>query len=268
MLVRWSLFSTLAILLFASQAFSQAIPVPDFNFLNPSAGTVGFATVPSSSAGLGSWQVPPPTPGFLFYEETAGSQTAAQATANWYNQTGVFWNNPSFHYITNISSGSQAAFMFDTPGLQLSQTLSSTFQVGQSYQLTMALGGGGQGVAMPLGDPIQIGLFYMSGGSQTLVGSTTVLNDNSDWNGSYINQLSDYSLTIPAVGASDPWAGQNIGVALIESNSAYGSGSYWDVDNVRLAAVPEPGSIALISATGLSLFMMRRQLFAKRAATA
>ncbi len=262
MLVRRSLFSTLAVLLFASRALSQAISVPDYNFLNPSAGTVGFATLPSSTAGLGNWQVSPPTPGFLYYEETYGSLSADQATTNWYDQAGVFYNNPQGAYIDNISlSGSQAAYMYDTPGLQLSQTLSSTFQVGKSYQLTVALAGGNQTAPMPLNDPIDIGLYYMSGGSQTLIGTpTTVLNDDSGWNGYYIYQLNDYSLTIPAVGAGDPWAGQNIGVALFEPNNADGSGAFWDVDNVRLtAAVPEPGSMTLLAAAGLGLFVLRRR---------
>ena len=148
----------------------------------------------------------PPTPGFLYYEETYGSLSADQATTNWYDQAGVFYNNPQGAYIDNISlSGSQAAYMYDTPGLQLSQTLSSTFQVGKSYQLTVALAGGNQTAPMPLNDPIDIGLYYMSGGSQTLIGTpTTVLNDDSGWNGYYIYQLNDYSLTIPAVGAAIP----------------------------------------------------------------
>jgi hypothetical protein len=258
-MLRSSLFSTFVFLLFASRAFSQSTPIPDFNFLNPpNANLAPFAVIPSTSAGIGSWQVPPPTPGFLFYEETAGSQTAAQATANWYNQAGVFYNNPSNQFITNLSS-SQGGYIFDTPGLSLTQTLSSTFQVGKPYQLTVALGGGGEFGAMPLGDPIQLGLYYMSGGSQTFVGTTTVMNDGSNWNGSYVDHLTDYSLFIPAVLPGDPWANQNIGVALIEPDSAYGSASFYDIANVRLNAVPEPGSVALLLAAGLSIFGMCRR---------
>ena len=112
---------------------------------------------------------------------------------------------------------------------------------------------------MPVGDPIDIGLYYMSGGSQTFVATREIDNDNSDWNGSYVNQLTDYSLTIPAVGAGDPWAGQNIGVAMFEPGTADGSGSFWDLDNVRLQAVPEPGSTALLLATGVGMFVLGRR---------
>ena len=111
-----------------------------------------------------------------------------------------------------------------------------------------------------LNDPIDIGLFYMSGGSQTfLARARTILNDNSGWNGSYVNQLTDYSLTIPAVGAGDLWAGQNIGIALTEPNTADGSFSFWDIDNVRLQAIPEPGSMALLLTAGVGMLVLGRR---------
>ena len=66
----------------------------------------------------------------------------------------------------------QAAFVYDTPGLELSQTLSSTFQVGQSYQLTVGIAGGGGG--MQLGSSMEIGLYYLDGnGNQDLLSMGT-----------------------------------------------------------------------------------------------
>jgi hypothetical protein len=255
MFVRRSLFVTLAIVLFASRALSQSIPVPDFDFSDPSAGTVGYATIPSTSAGLGAWQVPPP-PAYW----TGQGATAEQ----WYDGTGAFYNNPAGAYIDN-TSGSQAGFMFTNPGLELSQTLSSTFQVGQSYQLTVGIGGG-SGVQGPMqnGTPIDIGLYYLDGsGNQQFVGTSEIT-----WSGTlsqgYVTHLTDYSVAIPAVMNGNAWAGKNIGVALFEPFTAPGDGSYWDVDNVRLTSpAPEPSTIALLAA-GLGAVVLRRRWSSKK----
>ena len=116
---------------------------------------------------------------------------------------------------------------------------------------------------------MQIGLFYMSGGSQTMIGTATVANDDSAMSPfGFVDHLPDYTFTMPTVNPSDPWAGQNIGVALIQPDSAGNTGTYWDVDNVRLVSVPEPGSMALVAA-GLILFAIRvRWLSAKKTAAA
>ena len=66
--------------------------------------------------------------------------------------------------------------------------------------------------------------------------------------------LQDFQVNIPTVLADDAWAGQNIGIKI---ETIYGTGDgYWDIDNVRLTAVPEPGSLGMIAVGGL-LFALR-----------
>ncbi len=228
MLARRTVLSALAVLLLSSPALSQPvpIPVPNYDFSDPYVANFPPYAVPGTS----DWVQSP--------------QPAWWTTGNgpWQDAVGTFVNVPS-EWIDNLvpSGGTsvhqQAAFMFSDPGLQLSQTLSSTFQVGEAYQLAVSIEGGGQG--MPPGTPMEIGLYYLDSSgtqaTQVMVRTTTVLNDLalSGSPGSYISHLPDRYLAIPAVAAGDPWAGQNIGIALIQPNSGT-TGGYWDVDNVRL----------------------------------
>jgi hapalindole biogenesis HpiC1 cyclase-like protein/PEP-CTERM motif-containing protein len=255
MFIRRSFFSMLGVLLFVSPALSDVIPVPDYDFSNPTAPAVFGGATPSDSASstLGSWQVSPPPEGY--------------PPGLWYEGAGVFYNDPSDEYVNN-APGSQTGYMFTNSGLTLTQTLSTNYQIGKSYQLTVGAGGGsGEFGPMALGTTMQIGLYYMSGGSQVMIGTpTNIVNDDSDLSGpgGYVDTLSDFTFNMPAVGAGDPWAGQPIGVALIQPLSAPNDGSYWDVDNVRLVSVPEPGSMALLSTGLLMLLLGRRRLSAKQ----
>jgi hypothetical protein len=90
------------------------------------------------------------------------------------------------------------------------------------------------------------------------------MNDGNTWNGAYVDHLNDYSLFIPPVNPGDPWANQNIGIALIEPDGAYGSGSFYDIANVRLQSAPEPSSVVLLLAGGVSLFAVRKRWSSKK----
>ena len=228
MLARRTMLSALAVLLLASPALSQpvSIPVPNYDFSSP--------------------YVPPSTPYAHARRLGLGAvkdarRVACDGLTAWQDAVGTFVNVPG-QWITNLvpSGGTsvhqQAAWMFSDAGLQLSQTLSYSFQVGESYQLTVGIEGGGQG--MPPGTPMEIGLFYYdAGGHQVMVGTKTVLNDLAltGATNSYISYLPDRYLAIPAVAAGDPWAGQNVGIALIQPNSGTTRG-YWDINNVRLTS--------------------------------
>ena len=169
-LARTSLFSAFAVLLLTSPALSQSIsiPIPNYDFASPYVPDLS----PFAEAGVSNWvQSPPP----------AWWTADGYSTVQWDDNVGVFVNVPS-EWIDNLvpSGGTavhqQAAFMFSAPGLELSQTLSTAYQVGASYQLTVGIEGGGEG--MPLGVPMQIELYYLDGsGNQVPVGTTTVLND-------------------------------------------------------------------------------------------
>ena len=228
MLARRSMFSALAVLLLTSPALSDSISVPNYDFASPYVPD----EPPYAAAGFSDWvQSPPPA------WWTADGYTSQQ----WADSAGLFVNVP-YEWIDNLvpSGGTsvhqQAAFMFATPGLEISQVLASTFRVGTSYRLTVGIQGGGEG--MPIGCPMEIGLYYLNAtGNQVMVGTATVLNGNSlssSGSSSYINHLPDYSLTIPAVTAGDPWAGQGIGIALLQTSTTADEGGYWDIDNVRL----------------------------------
>ena len=85
--------------------------------------------------------------------------------------------------------------------------------------------------------------------NQVTVGTPTIITYSAAlFHGRALN-LIDYSVSIPTVGAGDAWAGQNIGLKI---ESIYGVGDgYWDIDNVRLTAVPEPTTLGLLALGGV-----------------
>jgi hypothetical protein len=175
-----------------------------------------------------SWQMPP-TP--WWYDESGGYL--------WTQLTGVFLNlaPPDPDYIDNCDAN-QAAWFFAVPEVELFQELTDTFEVGQSYRLTVGIIGGGGNMKDDV--PIEIRLYYRDTGNEKVtVGAKTYTYDLDT---GYVRHFNDVQLEIPRVGDTDPWAGKNIGVQLISTlifpddldPDTGRAGGYWDLDNVRL----------------------------------
>jgi hypothetical protein len=177
--------------------------------------------------------------------------TSGQTASDWNNLAGTFLNVAG----ANGIDGNQAAFIFAEPQMSISQDLTDTFQVGQSYHLTMAAEGGGYGMA--LGVPLQIGLYYRDGSNQPVViGTATILNTNP---GNPLTQLTDFTYDMPGVQAGDAWAGKPIGIVIASAADFTNQGGYWDVDNVRLASTPVPEPVMLAVAGPAAFFLLARK---------
>ncbi len=212
---------------------ADTIPVPNGSFESP--------TTPYADPRIDSWQK---TPKPVWYDESGG--------ALWDQLTGQFKNTDpgSADHIDNVD-GNQALFLFAVPEVGLFQDYDSTdwshptpthafdvrFEVGRSYRLTIgAIGGGGN---MTNGVTLQLSLYYRDAASnQVTVAATTITNTPAVFTNT--THLIDCSLHVPTVNAGDPWAGQHLGVQLLSTVDPALTGGYWDLDNVRLEAFPEP----------------------------
>ena len=121
---------------------------------------------------------------------------------------------------------------------------------------------------MPDNVPFDLQLTYLdsSNDSQPLPGGLLeIINPHVHTSPDYISTLTEFSLTTARVSATDPWANRPIGITLVSPYDPGGlvfgasaAGGYWDVDNVRLTAVPEPTSILLISLLAAGAGLRRR----------
>jgi len=174
-----------------------------------------------------SWQMPS-TP--WWYDESGGFY--------WSQLTGVFLNvaPPDPNHIDNCD-GNQAAWLFAVPEVELFQDLTATFEVGQSYHLTVGIIGGGGNMKDDV--PIDIRLYYRDAQNKKVtVGAMTF---TYDLDAGYVKHFNDVKLDIPRVTGADTWAGKSIGVQLVSTLTLADldpdtgrAGGYWDLDNVRL----------------------------------
>jgi len=176
---------------------------------------------------------------------------------SWNQLSGVFANTAVGQpdHIDNVL-GSQAAFLFAVPTAGLTQDLVAPFGIGQSFELTIGLIGGGGN--MPVGSILEIGLYYRDTGNNiVMVATNDIAFDGTQFPNT--THLVDFTVSVPTVQAGDAWAGKPIGLELI--SLAATPGGYWDLDNVRLTSVPEPSTWGL-AASGLgAMLLLRRRLF-------
>jgi hypothetical protein len=210
---------------------AASITVPNASFESPT------APAQSGTPALDDWQKTPEPPGF---------NPANTGGFPWTTLSGVFDGGPS------VPDGSQGAYLLTYPGVGIYQTLAETYQTGASYSLTVALHGGGGGLNPT--DQLQMTFFY--GGSLTPITTATI--DYSALNFPNQTLYYDFNLDLPTVQPGDAWAGQSIGIGFTGINGTL-SGS-WDLDNVRLTAVPEPSAILLLTlGLGCGVWLNRRK---------
>jgi hypothetical protein len=218
---------------------AASIYIPNASFESPQ---ITFVSV-----NIDSWQKPAKP---LWYDESVWGL--------WDQLTGVFLNLPTTDpdHIDNCD-GNQAAWLFAVPEVELYQDLMATFEVGQSYRLTVGIFGGGGNMKDDI--PIEIRLYYRdadppprlasgdagAGNDKVTIGATTY---TYDWDTGYAKHFNDVHLDIPQVKGTDPWVGKNIGIQLISTLTLADldpvtgrAGGFWDLDNVRLTkSLPGP----------------------------
>lgn len=215
------------------------IAVPNFSFESQPAGAPFYA-----DPRIDAWQKAPQPA----YFDPAIFQVTWEQTAGAFFDAAPGNSSP----IANLN-GAQGAYLLAFPGVSLFQdyntadwnhptpthAFDATFQVGQSYQLTIGvLGKGG----LADGTTLMMGLYYGDSSNPHTIASTLAVYSAAAF--PTITNLTDFTVNMPMVQASDAWAGQHIGIEII--NLGGPSAGYWDLDNVRLTSVPEPAAAALL----------------------
>jgi MYXO-CTERM domain-containing protein len=131
------------------------------------------------------------------------------------------------------------------------QDLADTYVAGMSYQLTFGVLGGG---FIAEGDTLRAQVYYRNDANlQVPVGAILVSFNATDF--PTVTELVPVELSVVSL-AIDEAVGRPIGIAF-EATSGVGSG-YWDLDNVQLTAVPEPG-VGVLALVGLGVLVARRR---------
>lgn len=221
---------------FTAQA--QPITVPNFSFESQAAPPI----VPYVNGNVDSWSR---------HAEPAYWVPLTGGGIPWNGTSGLFLDvNPYGN-----TPGDQAGYVLNFPGAALfthASTLdwnnspsgfNSIFEIGKAYTLT--IGVFGKDTITP-GGTLKLSLFYMDGANQVDAASTTITYSAAQFPMSNLN-LIDFNVNLTHVAPTDAWAGQNIGIK-IESTSEFAlmNQGNWDIDNVRLTAVPEPSTFALL----------------------
>lgn len=153
------------------------------------------------------------------------------------SNTGIFKNqppnSPAGDHIVNVD-GDQLAFLNSQTGNGFLQILSAVFQPGFSYRLQADICPSTRyhpSTDEPI-DVLTLGFCTEPDRNDfvvSVVPATAIVK----------NRLITFSLFLPTVQPTDPWAGKAIGISIRAIGNA---GGYWDIDNVRLteySQIPE-----------------------------
>jgi hypothetical protein len=198
-----------------------------------------------------------------------------QQTPTWdYEESGVFLNQPPTDstHIDNCD-GSQAAFLFADPQAALFQDYDSTdwsnsvpthafnatFNTNCAYTLIVGVIGGVDG-APPLyeGATLQLSLYYRDASSNMVTVAATTITNSAQLFPTHTHFV-DFPVYVPGVRATDPWAGQNIGVQIASTVSPDLANGYWDLDNVRLTETALPALTDPLVTNSQSAFTLQSQ---------
>lgn len=237
------LFGLGSLLVGAGMVQAQSFFIPNSSFEGPDTSFVSVA--------IDAWQKPAKPA----YFDEAGFGFL------WVQTAGLFANTApgSPDHIDNMH-GDQSAFILGFPQAAVFQELPGSgdkFTAGASYNLQVDLFGKG----LTEGSILTLSLYYRDGANNPVtVASSPITYTAAAFPST--THFSEFQLNAPLVQPGDAWAGQEIGI-MLESTFGTGAG-YWDVDNVRLTAVPEPASLGL-TALGLGgLAVLRLRARARR----
>lgn len=201
------------------------------------------------------------TPKPVWYDESGGF--------TWDQLSGVFRNPEPGQddHLENIDA-SQAFYLFAVPGvgLTLDETPSEPaagtaptptlprYQPGTAYELGLAVQGGGGG--MTNGVTLALELTYPdeSGLPQT-VAQTIVTHTPASFPSRH--HFAPFSVRTPPVQPTDAWAGKPIGIRILSTVDPTLAGGYWNVDQARLTALPQPALLEPTLVEGRPRFVLR-----------
>ena len=228
---------------------------------------IGLASGPAQAAGIpvpnGSFESPTPTPPSPVATDVDFWQDEPQPIwfdpdgfgFTWDQTTGAFPNPPEGNpgRITNMD-GAQGGYILALPGTGMSQELDATYEVGLSYTLTVGMASSS---SQPLleGNTFELSLYYLDAlDALVTVASTPITYSITEF--PTLTEFVDFTVNLGEVQGGDAWAGENIGIRLLSTS---GTGAAWDLDNVRLQAIPEPGTWGLLAlGLGAGLAYQRR----------
>jgi hypothetical protein len=123
------------------------------------------------------------------------------------------------------------------------QTLTNTYQAGMGYELTM--GACFHEEASTGGELLSLQLGYWSGTPDGIAGPTIVAERQITASELVSNTLIDFTAQVNVGALPGDAIGQPI-VVYIARATGGAVGARWSIDNVRLAEVPEPGTVVIL----------------------